>query len=260
MNHADFKLSKDGETVYLFEKQNDVFLLLDSLNYPEQKKNISYGLLTNENIAEELELITPGFANDTRGLAYMTFDAKMKYMIDKGDFDASANTVDVVGNFNNWMGSGTFYDMNKDSTYTRTIYDLTVGETLEYRLRIDGSNSLVEFAETPGSAANRIYTVQEGCNIQKHYFNDFIIDVPKLHLKDGISIHPNPVKDYLLVQSPYFINYITISDINGKSILHVDVNGKMIVNINTDVWKSGVYFVKIATQSNGLYIEKIIKM
>lgn len=42
--HIDLKLSKTGESIYLYKKDQSGFILEDSVTYPELSKDLSYGI------------------------------------------------------------------------------------------------------------------------------------------------------------------------------------------------------------------------
>lgn len=62
--HANFKLSSDGETVYL---HNSIPFLIDSLKYPELRADESFGRYSGDNELYIFTITTPGRANNIEG-------------------------------------------------------------------------------------------------------------------------------------------------------------------------------------------------
>jgi uncharacterized protein (TIGR02145 family) len=74
--------------------------------------------------------------------------------------------------------------------------------------------------------------------------------------KDKVIIHPNPVKDVLIIDTQGIINkgeLVTIMDITGKVVYSKPVT-KIVESVDVAGLDKGVYFVKI-----GLFIQKFIK-
>lgn len=260
VNHAKFRLSGNGETVYLFEKRANNYLLLDSLNYPEQENNITYGVLSDDTTnTATLPQLTPGYINDTRGLAFVVFDVNMAPFIERYNLNYNDITVDVVGNFNNWSESLWFNDVSNDSIYTQTIYDLTMGETIEYRFRLNQDNDMMEFKSRPGSSGDRYYVLEEGCNTQYHYFNNFKTEENILPHSE-ITLYPNPVTDYLHIRFTEPIRTIQITDINGKLVKHINAGHNSNFTIDMQDLSAGVYFIKVISEKKEVMLEKLLKL
>ncbi len=259
-NHAKFKLSKNGETVYLFEKQNDSFLLLDSMNFPEQQKNISFGLPTiHSPKGDSLDYITPGYANDTRGLAFLTFDVDMNIMVDNNKFEPGNSLVDVVGSFNNWSGSDVFSDPDNDNIYTQTIYNLNADKDIEYRFRMDKDDNKVEFADKPGYEGNRKFRLAEGCNLQSFYFNNEIAGINLPVITDELKVYPNPVIDFATIESQHTLNSVELLNVNGKPVMELKAHRRRL-NIDLRHLQPGIYLVKTELELGQVILAKIVKL
>ena len=61
--HANFKLSKSGETVMLVGSDADGNMVLDSVTFGEQETDISYGRIPNGTGEFQVVMATPGEAN-----------------------------------------------------------------------------------------------------------------------------------------------------------------------------------------------------
>jgi alpha-amylase len=102
----------------------------------------------------------------------VTFQVRMSYQIEIGNFDPGSDFVDIAGTFNGW---GTdpltpLAGIDGDSIYTVTLGGFTPAEFIEYKFRInaqwDGSE------EFPGVGNNRTYTVGENNDTILVWYND----------------------------------------------------------------------------------------
>jgi uncharacterized delta-60 repeat protein len=62
------------------------------------------------------------------------------------------------------------------------------------------------------------------------------------------TTYPNPFNESLAIESEKIMNDVSIFDITGKEVFSKSVNAQTLT-INTNKWKSGVYFVKIENQT-----------
>jgi hypothetical protein len=72
-----------------------------------------------------------------------------------------------------------------------------------------------------------------------------------------IKIYPNPVKGNLIISGNFDNSTIKILDVNGR-LVYSKLAQQKIISIPTESWSKGVYFVKINTEGEGEFIEKII--
>jgi hypothetical protein len=258
--HAKFKLSGNGETIYLSEKQKGIYQLLDSLRYSEQRTDISYGpLIEGANEYDFLQRITPGFPNTTERLAYVIFNIKMNKQIKTGKFKVTNDAIDVVGNFNNWESIISFSDPDKDSTYTYTLMNLHADDTIEFRFRMKHNNKMVEFSETTDSGMYRRYVLNEGCNTLNFVFNNdsSLVNVDQLKY-DGFVIYPNPVSNSFVISSGIPPKSVSIINLTGQTVfISNEINNK---NKALDVSNlpAGIYLVK-AIIGKRVFTTKMIK-
>jgi hypothetical protein len=259
-DHCSFKLSNSGETIYLFEKLNGQFNLADSIAFKKMDKDISFGRLTDgSEDLDELRVITPGLSNSMSGAAYAVFKINMNYMFKKQTFFENWN-VGVIGNFNSWDDSESFYDMNNDSTYTYTVFGLTEGDEIEYRFRINHSDQMVEFKDLPGSEGNRKAVLKEGCNVFKHIFNDEIyVSTNEITENNRIFVYPNPVRDYLYIQTTFTNDRIKVSDMFGRIMIDKPSDNSERTTLSLMGLNPGIYLVQIFNKNQLIKVEKIIR-
>ncbi len=101
----------------------------------------------------------------------VTFRVQMDVWAERGDFDPTAQFVDVAGSFNGWGATPrVLTDADGDLTYELTVPGFTPGATVAYKHRIDGQWDGTE--EFPGGGPNRSYTVQPTGNVVTVWYND----------------------------------------------------------------------------------------
>ncbi|MFN1833997.1 alpha-amylase family glycosyl hydrolase [Balneola sp. MJW-20] len=123
----------------------------------------------------------------------VTFNVRMSYQIDQGNFDPVNEFVDVAGDFNGWGSSLTkLTDTDNDSVYSVTVSGFTPGVTTQFKFRYNGQWDNRE--EFPGAGNNRSYTVKPDNNSVTVWYND---EVP-----------PNgpPVADFNTATNSYYTN------------------------------------------------------
>ena len=91
----------------------------------------------------------------------------MSYQIELGNFDSDVQFLDVAGTFNDWNGDQLY--AIEDNIYMITITNVEIGDSLEFKFRIDGSWDNSEF---PGGGPDRNYTVLQGENSLEYWYND----------------------------------------------------------------------------------------
>jgi photosystem II stability/assembly factor-like uncharacterized protein len=102
----------------------------------------------------------------------VTLIVNMNYQQEIGMFDPVEDTVDVAGTFNNWGSSITrLSDPDGDLIYSVQISDIYVGQTIQYKFRLDGSWDIGRH-ELPGAENNRFYTVVADTNVVYHWYNN----------------------------------------------------------------------------------------
>jgi hypothetical protein len=70
-----------------------------------------------------------------------------------------------------------------------------------------------------------------------------------------LEIFPNPTNGIISIDSEYTIDYIVITDLNGRQILQIE---SPFSEIDISALEQGVYFIKIST-AEGAWTTKIVK-
>lgn len=99
------------------------------------------------------------------------FQVNMSYQMELNQFDPEFDFVDVAGSFNGWGSTLTqLSDEDQDSVYSVTLDGFTVGQTIEFKFRINGNWDGTE--EFPGGGGNRVYNVQADSNLISVWYSD----------------------------------------------------------------------------------------
>lgn len=116
------------------------------------------------------------------------FIVDMNYQIESGNFFPEYETVDIAGSFNGWGNNlNIMDDSDHDGKYSTSVI-LTIGETIEFKCRINGAwNGREEF---PDGGPNRSYTVEEN-GVVVFWYNDEI---------------PSTILDVRINSSAFFAN------------------------------------------------------
>jgi len=75
-----------------------------------------------------------------------------------------------------------------------------------------------------------------------------------------LSVYPNPVKDIVNISTElnYSLQSVNITDINGRTVKSVKLNGEASAQVNISDLSSGIYMMNIASDQ-GSVIKKIVK-
>ncbi|MCK4408633.1 MAG: hypothetical protein KAW67_01020, partial [Candidatus Eisenbacteria sp.] len=106
----------------------------------------------------------------------ITFQVRMAYQVELGNFDPESDFVDLAGTFNGW---GTdlltpLADADGDTIYEVTLDGFTPSEYIEYKFRMNGVWDGSE--EFPGAGNNRVYTVPASDDTILVWYNDYAPD------------------------------------------------------------------------------------
>lgn len=82
--------------------------------------------------------------------------------------------------------------------------------------------------------------------------------------KNNISIYPNPTSGKFSINASELTNKIklySLTDIYGKMILqqNIDLNNNNVFEIDLSKYKTGIYFLRLDTENQGIIFRKIIK-
>ncbi len=154
MLHASFKLSKEGETLYLF---NRLLKLADTFSYPFQLTDISYGRKVDEpEVSGYFKLPTPGAINDLEIANCLS--PSPAYSI-RGGFYSGPQSVELSASNQNTV---IYYTLDgkepseNSSAYTKPIL---INETAVLRVKCFETGCL------PGLSNTQSYFINEPVNL-----------------------------------------------------------------------------------------------
>ncbi|WP_157208471.1 S8 family serine peptidase [Mariniflexile maritimum] len=92
---------------------------------------------------------------------------------------------------------------------------------------------------------------QNSFKIEKTKVSDFV--------DTNFLLFPNPTNDVLNIKNKEYLSTVSILDVTGKIIYFIkNINSKEL-QLNTSIFNSGMYFIKIKMQSGEVISKKIIK-
>jgi hypothetical protein len=83
------------------------------------------------------------------------------------------------------------------------------------------------------------------------------VGITVLGTTSTVEVYPNPVKDYLTINSSYIIEKVIVQDIQGRQIEILSGLNRKNIKIETSSWVNGIYMVRIQTE-NGSYNYKVV--
>ena len=173
------------------------------------------------------------------------FVCNMSLQIDSGNFIVEDDVLDVAGTFNDWpatLAEDYILSPMGDGRYEITLDGFEVGETIEYKFRINGDWNTSEF---PDGGPNRTYTVEDGMNEIEVWYND---EVAGIHDQVAIDyqIYPNPINDKLYIGNMKDVNRVEIYGITGQLLKSFDYSvGVEQAEINLSDLHAGMYILTI---------------
>ena len=196
-------------------------------------------------------------------LVSLTFSVNMGVWMKEGKFYPSMDSIDIVGNFNNWTSGEYLLDMQppNDSVYSITIPGFYVGQHLEFKFRINCSwaDTLVEF---PYGQPNRVWNIEQGKYTYSCYYNDEGITYgikEREKLMKSVKAFPNPVTDVLSVIIPSEIERISVMDMNGKRVAELHTGTAEILKLNLTGFHNGNYLILFYAENGFVGSRKIVK-
>jgi hypothetical protein len=120
---------------------------------------------------------------------------------------------------------------------------------------IDGENKATFTPKFNGNYAVE-YTNENNCVDTAECIN-FVLSSVTSNINNDYNIWPNPFTDNFIIDYKGSIN-IKVCDILGKTILTVD-NTREEINIDTQNWNKGIYFVQLIAANQNLRTFKVIK-
>lgn len=200
---------------------------------------------------------------DSTQFISLTFKVNMlKYKIDSL-FNPRKDTVDVAGTFNNFDGTKHILSIvpNTDSSvYSITIPGFLVGDTLEFKFRINSTwhDSIAEF---PHGLPNRIWIVEQGKYIYSCNYNNqgLAFGIPENAVMAQVKMYPNPAHDNVTIEFPEAINRINLTGMNGSRILNVESLQGNKTSIGIENLSNGLYLMLFYTKDGLAGSKKLIK-
>lgn len=74
-----------------------------------------------------------------------------------------------------------------------------------------------------------------------------------------ILIYPNPASDMISVTSVNKISNISVTSMEGKTVLNQNISNENEAAVNVSSFEKGIYIVTVETQDGGINIQKLIK-
>lgn len=194
----------------------------------------------------------------------LTFVVNMSVYINDSIFSPRTDSIDIVGNFNNWTGNQYKLDSmpGSDSLYAITIPGFTVGQHLEFKFRINCSwvDTLVEF---PYGQPNRTWDIEEGKYTYSCYYNDegktYSIR-EKEALMDGVSVYPNPFADVIRLTLPGQISKVVVASLAGRRISEYMTGKAENPELNLSHLAKGTYVLLFYTEKGFIGSRKIVRL
>ena len=187
-----------------------------------------------------------------------TFNVDMNAHIANGEFHPGSDFMDVAGTFNDWTGSAHMTDADGDGIYTLTLTGMPVGETIEYKYRINGNWDTSEF---PMGGPNRKYKIRYWNVLDNVYNGGQTTGVNALDLMESMKVYPNPTNTDFTVQvtnKQASDVQISLMNIQGQVVFQKTIS--QVMNHTETVKNSfakGVYFLTVQSGS-GMKVEKLI--
>jgi hypothetical protein len=111
----------------------------------------------------------------------VTFNVDMNEQIILGNFDPAVDSVDMVANYNYWLGSANLTDTDADGIYTIALpAQFYVGQVIKYKFRLNATWAGAEFS--PDIEGARSYQVKLTGNDVTNVFGDEFVPYADVEL------------------------------------------------------------------------------
>ena len=163
-------------------------------------------------IPDTLLQVTNDFNNFNPAKLPMTFQCDMGYYVKAHHFDATADYLDVAGNFNGSGANDVLFDTDGDTVYTVQLFMDTAWihqGPLAFRFRINGNWNTAELAGKPDRAYSFHDTIQQNPNIFSCYYNDLDPAVQTPPWVYGVDIQGQ------LIYKKFLSGIYSYEDVNG---------------------------------------------
>jgi endoglucanase len=190
----------------------------------DQAHNLNSAILANQTISNDGSLDN----------MQLKFGVHGKGSVSGLQFKLRVKHVNGIGN--NFPASSLF---TLDTNYSESPYEFTF--------------------DVPSETSSIQLQLICGRSVGTYYFDDFSASLTTLNLpkqKQFFEVYPNPIHDFLFIDSSFPIAKIQIIDLRGREIL---LWNKEMEAYDLSVLENGIYFLKISSKNNLLHTRKIIK-
>lgn len=159
-------------------------------------------------------------------------------------------------------------------------YEVLFGIEFEYKETVhqglgviakNGFKSIIQCANVDAvinQTPLRCYTIN-GENNKTEFWTEEVGDFPcdtlintdnvsSFEIETDLNIYPNPFENQISIRSNELINSISLSDVNGKTIMMENLNNKS-TSIQTTNLTSGIYLIRLNLESGKTITQKVIK-
>jgi glycosidase len=225
------------------------------------------GSLTNVNINQisAQSSIIYKLLDASKTKTSITFEVDMNQLISKGYFNPATETVDIVASFNSF-GSDSItklQDFDGNGIYEVTIWNMTIGSTIDYKYRINGVNDGRE--EFANSNYVRSYLVMEDKNRVKDNYQSILltsIDRPK---QSSFSVFPIPATDNVFLN--FSLNYLgrvnyKVTNLLGEEMVSGSFNNfskEGQITLSCNILPDGIYLLNLTYNDNSEVLKLVIQ-
>lgn len=184
--------------------------------------------------------------------ANVEFNVNMKYQMMFDLFNPAIHNVKVAGTMNNFTPE-TMTDVDGDSIYSITYFNVIVGTEIEYGYGYAGEGTDTTL-ET--HVEGRTWTVVSGENIINDLFDNWT-SVKPVDALGQLNVYPNPSNGKFTVTMKNSGN-VNIEVINMKGVsVYKTVSRTAVTDIDLSPFAKGVYYLRVVDGSN-TGIQKIV--
>lgn len=235
-SHANFKLSKSGEFIGLFDSPDMGFLPIDTLSYASQESDVSEGVMDGS-ILEKQAFLTPGGENNSELVAYVTYAFDLTDLMHAGDFDLEFDYLQVAADYNEWQPTQKLMDIDEDGLLRSSFFGFVSGESIQYQALISGDDQ-----------SGNVKDVQElvsGHNYLEHSIP--VLSSLSENGIDGVEVYPNPV-----TQGHFAINAI-------NTVTHYEIRNNLGYTVLKGILEQDTQIVETESLNAGLYLLSLYK-
>jgi hypothetical protein len=200
-------------------------------------------------------MVTNVIPDQTVGDAYAIW-ARRNYQVASPGETMPARTVFSIGDYNpttvpgpegeNGSGFSNIRELPEDFTYTAdirsTINSRPLGALGWWQGGLDNWDSQAEFEK-----------------VKNYYDGVTSVDNTIKKIAPDFTIHPNPAKDILNLNSKSELSEVVISDIKGSIVKRVSLNGSFNSSIDISTLNNGMFIISVKTIDGKTSVGKFIK-